>query len=92
MKNNDPRKLSTEVQQQIRYQVIRLKKQGRTHEEISEIANVHRSTSSEWWNLYKREGKKALKIKKPDWALAALAMMAITAPVPFTVSIRIKGI
>jgi transposase len=64
MKNNDPRKLSTEVQQQIRYQVIRLKKQGRTHEEISEIANVHRSTSSEWWNLYKREGKKALKIKK----------------------------
>ena len=30
MKKNDARKLSTDAQQQIRYQVIRLKKQGRT--------------------------------------------------------------
>ncbi len=64
MKINDARKLNTDVQQQIRYQVIRLKKQGRTHEEISEITGIHRSTSSEWWNLYKGGGKKALKIKK----------------------------
>lgn len=64
MKKNDARKQSTEVQQQIRYQVIRLKQQGRVHEEISEITGVHRSTSSEWWNAYKKGGKKALKIKK----------------------------
>ena len=64
MKKNDPRKLSTEAQQEIRYQVIRLKKQDRTHEEISKITGVHRSTSSHWWNLYKKGGKKALKIKK----------------------------
>lgn len=64
MKKNDPRKLSTEVQQEIRHQVIRLKKQGRTHEEISQITGVHRSTSSQWWNLYKKAGKKALKIQK----------------------------
>ena len=64
MKNIDARKLSTDAQQQIRYQVIRLRKQGRKHEEISAITGVHRSTCVAWWNLYKNEGKKALKIKK----------------------------
>ena len=64
MKKNDARKLSTDAQQQIRYQVIRLKKQGRILEEISKITGVHRSTCSQWWNLYRAEGKKALKIKK----------------------------
>ena len=64
MKKNDARKLSTDAQQQIRYQVIRLKKQGRTREEISKITGIHRSTCSHWWSLYRAEGKKALKIKK----------------------------
>jgi transposase len=64
MKKNDARKLSTDAQQEIRYQVIRLKKQGRPREEISKITGIHRSTISAWWKLYKREGKKALKIKK----------------------------
>jgi len=64
MKKNDARKLSADAQQQIRYQVIRLRKQGRTREEISQITGVHRSTCSHWWNLYRAEGKKALKLKK----------------------------
>lgn len=64
MEKIDARKLSTDAQQQIRYQVIRLRKQGRTHKEISAIAGVHRSTCVAWWNLYKNGGKKALKIKK----------------------------
>lgn len=64
MKKIDVRKLSTDAQQEIRYQVIRLKKQGRCHKEISDITGVHRSSISKWWSLYKREGKKALKIKK----------------------------
>jgi len=63
MKKIDARKLSTYAQQQIRYQVIRLRKQGRTHIEINAITGVHRSTSVAWWNLYKNEGKNALKIK-----------------------------
>jgi len=45
MKKIDARKLSTYAQQQIRYQVIRLRKQGRTHIEINAITGVHRSTS-----------------------------------------------
>lgn len=64
MKKHDARKLNSDVQQEIRYQVIRLKKQGRTRDEISKITGIHRSTCSEWWSLYKTGGKKALKIKK----------------------------
>jgi transposase len=64
MEKIDARKLSTDAQQQIRYQVIRLRKQGRKHSEISEITGVSRSICSTWWTLYKNGGKKALKIKK----------------------------
>jgi transposase len=64
MEKIDARKLSTDAQQALRYQVIRLRKQGRTHVEISAITGIHRSTSVAWWNRYKNEGKKAIKIKK----------------------------
>lgn len=63
MEKIDARKLSTDAQQQIRYQVIRLRKQGRKHSEISAITGVSRSTCSTWWTLYQKEGKEALKIK-----------------------------
>ena len=64
MEKIDPRKLSTDAQQQLRYQVIRLRKQGRKHKEISAITGVSRSTCSTWWARYQKEGKEALKIKK----------------------------
>ncbi len=64
MEKIDARKLSTDAQQQIRYQVIRLRKQSRKHREISAITGVSRSICSTWWTLYKNGGKKALKIKK----------------------------
>jgi len=64
MEKFDARKLSTDAQQQIRYQVIRLRRQRRSHKEISAITGICRSTCSTWWNLYKTQGKKALKIKK----------------------------
>jgi transposase len=64
MEKIDARKLSTDTQQQIRYQVIRLRKQGRKHKEISAITGVSRSICSTWWTLYQKEGKKGLEIKK----------------------------
>ena len=64
MKKIDPRKLSTDAQQQLRYQVIRLRKQGRKHNEISAITGVSRPTCSTWWTLYNNGGKKNLKIKQ----------------------------
>lgn len=69
MEKIDARKLSTDAQQVIRYQVVRLKKQGRKRSEISDITGIHQSTISAWWKLYKSGGKTALKIKKrgPDF-------------------------
>ena len=64
MEKIDARKLSTDAQQQLRYQVIRLRKQGRKYSEISAITGVSRCTCSTWWTLYKKGGKKALRIKQ----------------------------
>lgn len=64
MEKIDARKLSTDAQQALRDQVIRLRKQGRGHKEISAITGISRSTCSAWWSLYQKEGKSALKIKK----------------------------
>ena len=64
MEKVDARKFSTDAQQQIRYKVIRLRKQGRKHNEISAITGVSRSICSTWWTLYQKGGKKALKIKQ----------------------------
>jgi len=64
MEKIDARKLSTDAQQQLRYQVIRLRKQGRKHKDISAITGISRSTCSTWWSNYLKEGKKALIIKK----------------------------
>ncbi len=64
MKKFDARKLSTEAQQELRYQVVRLKTQGRTAAEINSVTGVTQSRIYAWWKLYKDGGKKALKIKK----------------------------
>jgi transposase len=72
MKKIDARKLSTDAKQQIRYQIIRLRKQGRKHEEISAITGVHRSNCVAWWNRYNNNGIKALNIKSAE-GLSAVA-------------------
>jgi len=64
MEKIDARKLSTDAQQQLRYQVIRLRKQGRKHSEISAITGVSRCTCSTLWTRYQNTGKKALRIKQ----------------------------
>ena len=64
MEKIDARKLSTDAQQEIHYQVIRLKEKGLKRSEISDITGIHPGTISAWWKLYKTQGKKALKIKK----------------------------
>jgi transposase len=64
MEKIDARKLSTDVQQQLRHQAIKLKKSGRTYKEISEILGVHPTTACQWFKRYQRGGAKAVKIKK----------------------------
>ena len=64
MEKIDARSLSREAQQQLRNQAIRLRKSGRTYDDIAEIVGVHRSTICEWWKLYKRDGATGIKLKK----------------------------
>jgi transposase len=64
MEKIDARKLSTEAQQQLRNQAIRLKKAGRTYKEIAEITGIHLTTACKWYKSYLNGGKKAIEIKK----------------------------
>ena len=64
MEKFDSRKLTPSAQQEIRYQVIRLRSKGLKRYEVSEITGVHPSTISKWWKTFKESGKKALKGKK----------------------------
>ena len=64
MEKTDARKLSTEAQQQLRNQAIRLRKAGKKYKEIADITGVNRSTISVWYNTYLRDGKAAIAIKK----------------------------
>ncbi len=64
MEKIDARKLSTEAQQQIRNQSIRLRKSGKTYREISEITGVHLNAIAIWCKAYQRKGAKAIQIKK----------------------------
>lgn len=64
MEKIDARKLSTEAQQQLRNQAIRLRKAGRKYKEIADITGVNRSTISVWYNAYLQNGRAAIVIKK----------------------------
>ena len=60
----DARKFSTEAQQALRNQAVRLRKAGKTNKEVAGIVGVHPSTCSAWWNAYQRGGKAALEIAR----------------------------
>ena len=64
MEKTDARKLSTEAQQQLRNQAIRLRKAGRKYAEIAEITGVHETTVCKWYKAYLRDGKSAVRIQK----------------------------
>ena len=64
MKKTDARKLSTEAQQQLRHQAIRLRKAGRKVKDIAEVTGVQPTTVCRWCKEYERGGAKAIRIKK----------------------------
>lgn len=64
MEKIDARKLPTEAQQQIRNQIIRMRKSGRAYKEISEITGVHTSIIGRLCRAYQKDGSKAIRIKK----------------------------
>ena len=64
MKKIDTRTLKQEVQEQIRYQAVRLRKRGKKYKEIGEILGVSYSSACEWCKAYEREGIKGIRGKK----------------------------
>ena len=64
MENTDTRKLKPEVQEQLRKQVVRLRKAGRTYKEISEIVGIHLTNACKIFKAYEEKGQSAIKAKK----------------------------
>lgn len=64
MEKIDARTLSTEAQQQLRRQAIRLRQAGRTYDDIAEVVGVHKSTVCGWWKAYQDQGMSGIEIKK----------------------------
>ena len=60
----DLRKVGKEGLKQIRSQVVRRKKQGRSRKEIEEIVGVRQNRISEIWTAYQREGEASFERKK----------------------------
>ncbi len=60
----DLRKLSREGLKQVRSQVVRLKKLGKTGKEIEELTGVRQNRASEIWTAYQRQGEASLERKK----------------------------
>ena len=59
----DLRKVGVEGLKQIRSQVVRLKKMGKSGKEIEELTGVRQNRASEIWTAYQREGEGALTRK-----------------------------
>ncbi len=60
----DLRKVSREGLKEIRRQVVRLKKMGKTGKGIEELTGVRQNRASEIWSAYQREGETSLERKK----------------------------
>ena len=58
------RKVNREEAKQIRRQVVRLKKMGKSGKEIEEIVGVRQNRISEIWTVYKRGGETTFVRKK----------------------------
>ena len=60
----DLRKVGRSGLKEIRRQVVRLKKMGKTGKEIEELTGVRQNRASEIWTAYRREGESSLEPKK----------------------------
>ena len=56
----DLRKVGREGRKEIRRQIVRLKKLGKTGKEIEELTGVRQNRASEIWTAYQREGEISL--------------------------------
>ena len=64
MENTDTRKLKPEVQEQLRKQVVRLRKVGKTYKEIGEVVGIHYTNACKIFKAYEKHGQSAINAKK----------------------------
>jgi len=60
----DARKQSPEVQQELRNQVVRLRKEGRLNTEVAKIVGIGVTHTSRIWQKYKKGGMAAIQLGK----------------------------
>ena len=63
MKKRDARTLKIEAQQELRNQIIRLRKKGISNLEVAQMVEMSKESTSRIWALYKRGGQKAIELK-----------------------------
>lgn len=64
MKKRDARRLTPDVQSEIRRQSIRLIKSEMRHQQVADSLGVSRPNVTRWWGLYKEGGWNALRTKR----------------------------
>ena len=62
MEKTDARRLGSAVQQELRNQIIRLRKEGRKNKEVAQIVGVSAPHASTVWQRYKKGGKSAIRV------------------------------
>lgn len=63
MKKRDARTLKIEAQQELRNQVVRMRKKGISNQEVAQSVELSQETVSRIWSLYKHGGKKAITLQ-----------------------------
>jgi transposase len=63
MEKTDARKFGKEVQQELRNQVIRLRKEGRRFKDIAQIVGISINHGSLIWRKFQKGGKAAIRVK-----------------------------
>jgi len=64
MEKQDTRKLKPEVQQQLRIQVVHLRKARKSYQEIADIVGIHPTNACKIFKAYEKGGQKAIQAKK----------------------------
>ena len=63
MKKRDARTLKIAAQQELRNQIIRLRKKGISNLEVAQMVEMSKESTSRIWALYKRGGQEAIELK-----------------------------
>ena len=64
IERNDARKVDQKTLQFLRNRTIKLREAGHSNKEVAAILGTAVETTSRWYSSYKKNGQKAIKVKK----------------------------